>query len=68
LPLLLLLPVLFLQSNDRAWLDSIIELSSLNDGYMCYAKGYLNDFGFGYKIYLEKVFSSLLRHHLLLLL
>jgi hypothetical protein len=25
----------FLQSNDRAWLDSIIELSSLNNGNLC---------------------------------
>lgn len=49
----------FPESNDRVWLDSIIELSSLNNGNGGISR-YLNDFGFGYKTYLEKVFSALL--------
>ena len=46
----------FPESNDRVWLDSIIELSSLNNGYGGISR-YLNDFGSGYKIYLEKSFQ-----------
>jgi len=45
----------FPESNDRVWLDSIIELSSLNNGNGGISR-YLNDFGSGYKIYLEKSF------------